>query len=136
MPKGGKIKIGTEYISYWGMDVDQNALKINFRGADGTTVQNHATGTRTHLHHARYAGGCTDLELVVTQGWNYVPASYHSCGTKDWRYEGQALRPALRLDNAERSARHVERIEQDLGGRVPTIRYQKERRFRQAYAGL
>ena len=92
MPKGGKIKIGTEYIQYWGTDVDQNALKIHFRGADKTTVQNHAAGRLTYVHHARYAGGCTDLELVVTQGWNYLPSSYHSCNTKDWVYEGHALK--------------------------------------------
>jgi hypothetical protein len=92
MPKGGKIKIGAEYIQYWGMDVDVNALKVHHRGADKTTVQDHAAGTRTHLHHARYAGGCTDLGIVVTEGWNFVPFSYHSCSTKDWKYEGHYLK--------------------------------------------
>jgi len=96
MPKGGKIRIGNEYIQYWGKDAAQNALKVFHRGADETMVQNHAAGTGTHLHHAQYAGGCTDLELPVTQTWNFIPASYHSCKWKDWSYEGHYL--PLRFD--------------------------------------
>jgi hypothetical protein len=91
MPKGGKIKIGLESIQYWGLDLAQNALIVHYRGADQTTVRNHATGTRTHLHYAHYAGGCTDIDIPVTQGWNYIPGSYHSCGNKDRVYEGHYL---------------------------------------------
>jgi hypothetical protein len=84
----GPIKIGDEMLSYHQLDRTANTIKVNHRA----TPKAHAAGTVVrYAARPSYAGGCTDLELPISQGWNYVPSSYHSCGTKDRVYEGHSL---------------------------------------------
>ena len=87
MSNYGTITVGDENIQYSTRDVANNTLMIFHR----PNPKHHEAGTPTYQRYMAYAPGCSDLEIPVTSGWNYVPESYHSCGVKDRKYEGHEL---------------------------------------------
>lgn len=86
-PKNGTVVLEGESIEYFGVNGTENALIISKRLAPVA----HGSGAALTMDYLERGIGCPDMELPVTQPWNYLSESYHSCGVKDKQYESHAL---------------------------------------------